>query len=111
MLIEEVDVARVDSAGDLLANLVRTAAFDHVQPGPSILRFGTGRSAHEKIVLHLSGEVVLLDMFGDSGRNLPIKQGASILNFCNILLQWLFPRREESTYLGYPTPVNPDQPI
>lgn len=42
MLVEKVDIAVVDAAGDLFANLVRTAALDHVQGCPPAFGLSTG---------------------------------------------------------------------
>lgn len=37
MFIEELDLTVVDPLGNLLADLVRASAFDHVQPSPAVL--------------------------------------------------------------------------
>lgn len=71
MLIEEVNVAVVNSLGNLLANLVRRTALDHVQVSPARLRVSTSGGTDEEAVLELSLQVVLLDMVGESQRNLP----------------------------------------
>ena len=42
MFVEEVDVAVVDAAGDVFADLVRGAAGDHVEAGPAVFGFGAG---------------------------------------------------------------------
>lgn len=72
MLVEKVDSSRVDSLGDVLADLVRASSVDHVESSPSVLRLGTGRGADEQGVLHLALEVVLLDVVGHSSGNLPV---------------------------------------
>lgn len=51
MLVEEVDVSSVKTPGDILSNLVRASALNHVQLSPAILGFGTGRSTDEEVVL------------------------------------------------------------
>lgn len=71
MLVEELDLAIVDSLGNLLADLVRATALDHVQTGPAVLSVGTGRSTHEQVVLQLSLKVILLDMVGESSGHDP----------------------------------------
>lgn len=71
MLIKELDVAIVDSLGDLLSDLVRAAALDHVQLRPAVLRLRAGGRAHEQIVLELALQVVLLDVVCQSNGNLP----------------------------------------
>lgn len=62
MLIEEVDLARINALGNLLAHLVRATALNHLQVCPAILGFRTRRSTHEERVLQLSLQVILLDM-------------------------------------------------
>lgn len=41
MLIEELDIAVVDTLGNLLSDLMRTSPLDHVEPRPSVLRLST----------------------------------------------------------------------
>lgn len=77
MLVEEVDAARVDALGNVLADLVRASAVDHVESGPSVLSLGTGRGANEERVLELALEVVLLDIVGHGDRDLPIVMGTT----------------------------------
>lgn len=77
MLVEEVDAARVDALGNVLADLVRASAVDHVEGGPSVLSLGTGRGANEERVLELALEVVLLDIVGHGDRDLPIVTGTT----------------------------------
>jgi hypothetical protein len=72
VLVEEVDAARVDTLGDILADLVRASSVDHVERSPSVLGLGTSRGTDKERVLHLALEVVLLDIVGHSSRNLPI---------------------------------------
>ena len=54
MLIKEFDVAIVDASGNLLADLMGTSTFNHVQSCPSVLGFCSGRGTHEKVVLELA---------------------------------------------------------
>lgn len=71
MLVEELDVTVVDTAGNLLADLVRATALNHVELGPSVLSLRAGGGTDEEVVLELTLEVVLLDMVGESSGNLP----------------------------------------
>lgn len=71
MLIEELDVAIVDTLCDLLADLMRRPPLDHVELRPSVLSLGAGRGTNEQVVLQLSLEVVLLDVIRERGRHLP----------------------------------------
>lgn len=83
MLVEEVDATRVDSLGNVLADLVRASPVDHVESSPSVLRLGTCRGADKERVLHLALEVVLLDIVGHSGRDLPEEAvSAIVLGVC-----------------------------
>lgn len=75
MLIEELDVAVVDSLRDLLADLMRRPPLDHVELRPSVLRLGARRGTNEQVVLQLSLEVVLLDVIRQRGRHLPARPG------------------------------------
>lgn len=50
---QKIDPALVDTLGDLLANLMRTPPFDHIQPCPSILCLCTRRSTNKEGVLEL----------------------------------------------------------
>lgn len=74
MLVEEVDAALVDAFGDLLADLVRASAVDHVQRGPAVLRLGARRRADKERVLQLALEVVLFDMIGHVCWHLPTRE-------------------------------------
>lgn len=69
MLVEEFDVAVVDTLGNIFADLMRRAALDHVQAGPPILSFGTGGGANEEIVFQFTLESVSLDMVGQCSWN------------------------------------------
>lgn len=71
VLIEEVDLAGVDSCGDGLSDLMRRSALNHIKSRPAVLGLSAGGGADEKRVLHLSLEVVLLDVVGEHGWNLP----------------------------------------
>jgi hypothetical protein len=71
MLVEELDVAVVDTLGDLFTNLMGRPALDHVEACPSVLSLSARRSANEEVVLQLALEVVLLDMIGHGSGNLP----------------------------------------
>ena len=73
MLIKELNIAVVDSLCDLLSDLVRAAALNHVQPRPAILRLRTGRGAHEEVVLELALEVVLLDVVCQGNGHFPVQ--------------------------------------
>lgn len=64
MLIEELDVAGVDSLGDFLSNLVRAAALNHVQVRPTALGVCAGGGTDKQVVLQLSLEAVRLDVIG-----------------------------------------------
>ena len=80
MLIEEFDVSIVDALGNLLSNLMRRAPFDHVKSRPPILSFGTRRSTDKEVVLQLTLQIVLLDMIGQGGGDLPaVELSASVL--------------------------------
>lgn len=72
MLIEELDVAIVDTFCNLLADLMRRPTLNHVQTSPSVLSFSARRRTDEKIVLQLALKVVLFDMVGQGGRDLPV---------------------------------------
>lgn len=72
MLVEKVDTARVNTLGDVLADLMRASSVDHVERSPSVLGLGTSRCTDKERVLHLALEVVLLDIVGHSRRNHPI---------------------------------------
>jgi hypothetical protein len=64
MLVEELDVTVVDPLCNLLANLMRRPALNHIQARPSVLRLSTRRGANEEVVLELALEIVLLNMVG-----------------------------------------------
>jgi hypothetical protein len=64
MLVKELDIAIVDPLCNLLANLMRRPALNHVQPRPSVLRLRTRRRANEEVVFELALEVVVLDVVG-----------------------------------------------
>jgi hypothetical protein len=64
MLVEELDVAIVDTLCNLFSNLMWRPALNHVQARPSILSLGTRRRADKEVVLELALEIVLLDMVG-----------------------------------------------
>lgn len=72
VLVEKVDTARVNTLGDVLADLMRASSVDHVERSPSVLGLGTSRCTDKERVLHLALEVVLLDIVGHSRRNHPI---------------------------------------
>jgi hypothetical protein len=72
MFVEELDVAVVDTLGNLLANLMRRPALDHVEASPSVLSLRARRSADEEVVLQLALEVVLFDMVGHGSGYLPV---------------------------------------
>jgi hypothetical protein len=72
MLVEELDVAIVDTLSNLLTNLMRRPALDHVQSCPSVLCLGARRCANEKIVLELALQAVLLDMVGEGSWDFPV---------------------------------------
>lgn len=71
MLIEELDIAGIKALGDFLADLMRAATLDHVQPGPAVLCFRAGRSSHEEGVLQLPLQIILLNMVCEGGGNFP----------------------------------------
>lgn len=74
MLVEELNLAGVDSLGDLLSDLMRAASLNHVQASPAVLRLCTGGGAHEEGVLELSLQVVLLDVVCQGSGDFPIYQ-------------------------------------
>lgn len=74
MLIEELNLASVDSLGDLLSDLVRAPSLNHVQASPAVLRLCTGGSAHEERVLELSLQVVLLDVVCQGSWDFPTRK-------------------------------------
>jgi hypothetical protein len=67
VLVEELDVAVVDALGDLLADLVGTAALDHVEAGPAVLGLGAGGGADEQVVFEFTLEAIPLDVVGEGG--------------------------------------------
>lgn len=71
MLVPELDVAVVDTLGDILADLMRRSAVDHVVPRPSVLSLCARGCANKQIVLQLALEVVLLNVFCKGNRDLP----------------------------------------
>ena len=71
MLVEEFDVAVVDTLGNILADLMRRAALDHIQAGPPILSLGTGGGADEEIVFQFTLESIFFDMVGQCSWNFP----------------------------------------
>lgn len=71
MLIKELDLTNIDTLGNLLADLMRTPPFNHVQPRPPVLCLRARGGTNEQGVLQLSLEVVLLDMISESGRHFP----------------------------------------
>jgi len=73
VLVEELDVAIVDPLCNLLADLVRTTAFDHVQLRPSVLCLCSRRGSDEEVVFELALKAILLDMIGQGGGYLPEK--------------------------------------
>jgi len=73
MLVEELDVAIVNSLCNFLADLMRRPALDHVETGPSVLCLSARGSANKEVVLELTLEIVLLDMVGQGSWNLPIR--------------------------------------
>lgn len=79
MLVEKVDASRVDSLGNILADLVRASSVDHVESSPSVLGLGTCRGADEEGVLHLALEVVLLNVVGHGSWDLPVGESARFL--------------------------------
>ena len=76
VLVAHADPAGVDSLGDVLAGLVRPAAVDHVQGGPTIFSLSTDRGTDEEVELQLTLQVVGFDVisqcdgyrFGITGR-------------------------------------------
>jgi hypothetical protein len=64
MLIEELDIAVVDTFRNFLADLVRGSSLDHIEARPSVLGFGAGRCTHEEVVFQLALESVLFDVVG-----------------------------------------------
>ena len=72
VLVEEVDATLVDTLGNVLADLVRRAALDHVESSPAVLSLGTGGGTDEKAVLELTLEAVLLDVVSEHSRDLPV---------------------------------------
>lgn len=104
MLIEELNLATVDPLGDLLSDLVRAPSLNHVQASPAVLRLRAGGGAHEEGVLELALQVVLLDVVCQ-GRWDFSTQTARLAMPCFQMTVKI------NTYLGYPTPVKPDQPI
>jgi len=71
VLIEELNVVVVDSLCDIFADLVRSTSLDHVKLSPAVLCLGSRTGANEEVVLELSLEIVLLDMVGEGGGDLP----------------------------------------
>lgn len=74
MLVEEIDLASIKPLGNLLADLVRATALNHLQIGPAVLRLGTGRRSHEERIPQFSLQVILLNVVCQSGGNLPTDQ-------------------------------------
>lgn len=73
MFVEELDAALIDAFGNVLADLVRRPALDHVESSPTVLRLSAGRRADEESVLELALQPVLLNVVGQEGRNLPAR--------------------------------------
>lgn len=71
MFVEELDVAIVDTFGNLLADLMWRPALNHVQARPSVLCLCARGGTDKQIVLELSLKTVLFDMVGQSGGNFP----------------------------------------
>ena len=51
MLVEKLDVAIVDTFGNLLADLMRRSTFNHIQTSPSVLSLSARRGTDKQIVL------------------------------------------------------------
>lgn len=62
MLVEELDVAIVNTLGNFFAYLMRRPSFNHVETSPSVLRLGTRTRAHKKVILQLALKAVTLNM-------------------------------------------------
>lgn len=105
MLVEEFDVAIVDTFGDFLADLMRSSSFDHVESGPSVLCLCSRRCTHKEVVLELSLESILFHMVGQGRWDFPVELGQRVA----MIAAW--DQNNSSTYFGYPTPVKPDQPM
>lgn len=73
MLIKELNLPTINPLRNLLSNLMRRPSFNHIQPGPPILRLRTRRRADEKIVLELTLKSILLDVVRQRRWNLPTK--------------------------------------
>jgi hypothetical protein len=62
MLVKELDVAIVNTLCNLLSNLMRRPALNHIQPRPTVLSLCSGRRANEEIVLELTLKAILFDV-------------------------------------------------
>ena len=63
---------------NFFTDLMRTPPFDHVQPRPSVLGLGSGRSSYEKRVLELSLQTILLHIIGQGCWDLPVARSVSL---------------------------------
>jgi len=80
MLVEELDIAIVDSLCNLFSDLVGGASLNHVQTSPAVLRLRTGRGAHEEVVLQLALQVVLFNVVCQSNGHFPIQSLTSVFS-------------------------------
>lgn len=102
MLIEEFNLTIVDSLGNFLSDLMGTASLNHVQAGPAVLRLRARGGTDEQVILQLSLEAILLNVIRHGNWNHSgnfVRNGEELSS-----IRWV-------THLGYPTPVNPDQPM
>lgn len=79
VLVEEVDATFIDTLGNGLSDLMRSAALNHVERCPAVLGLCAGGGADEERVLQLALQVVLLDMVGEHGWDHPMGLIISIL--------------------------------
>jgi hypothetical protein len=71
MLVEELDPPLIDTLGNVLADLVRGTALDHIEGCPAIFCLGTRRSTDKEGVPQLALKVVLFDVVREEGRDFP----------------------------------------
>ena len=71
VLIKEVDASLVDSLGDGLPDLMRRSALNHIKSRPAVLGLSARGGTDEQGVLQLSLKVVLLNVVGEHGWDLP----------------------------------------
>jgi hypothetical protein len=76
MLIEKLDVAVIDSSGDVLADLVGGPPLDHIETRPSVFGFGARRSADEEVEFEFTLQIVFFNMVCEGGGDFSGEKGS-----------------------------------